>query len=71
MPEIHKGWERLSHLPSNVVTCPNCGAPHTHKEHNWTESADGATTCTRPSCLERGTPQRVTPGQRRYPPMAH
>jgi transposase len=71
MSNMHPGWDKLSRLPSNVVICPRCGAPHQDKAHNWQEDAiSGATTCTRPSCMERGRPIGLTVGQRRYPPTA-
>lgn len=68
---LHPGWVKLARLPADVVICPRCGAPHQHKDHNWRENAvTGETTCTRPSCIARGMPVRLTLGQRLYPPTA-
>jgi hypothetical protein len=66
----HRGWDALARLPADVVICPRCGAPHQDKPHNWITHPNGTTTCTRPSCLERGKPMDITVGQRRYPPTA-
>jgi hypothetical protein len=68
---IHPGWLRLSSLPIDVVICPKCGSPQQDKPHNWLSDENTPTTCTRPSCMSPGPPQRVTQGQRLYPPMAH
>jgi transposase len=71
MSTLHPGWDRLARLPADVVTCPRCGAPHQDKDHNWREDTSGATTCTRPSCLDRGRLVLINAAQRRYPPTAH
>jgi hypothetical protein len=68
---IHPGWLRLSHLPLDVVICPKCGSPQQDKPHNWLSDENEPTTCTRPSCMSPGQPQKTTQGQRLYPPTAH
>lgn len=67
---LHAGWVRLSRLPRDVVPCPRCNAPHTHREHNWRWDEDaGSWLCRRASCADPGIRQRVNPWMKAYPPV--
>jgi hypothetical protein len=51
---MHRGWDRLSRLPTHVVPCPRCSSPQDVREHNWRwDEEEGSWLCRRPACMER------------------
>lgn len=70
MAEMHPGWVKLARLPRNVVMCPRCSSPRSHKEHNWRWDEDaGSWLCTRPSCMEQRRVVKLSAAQRMYAPI--